>query len=50
MTKQEARPKHTRVYMYGGLNSKSDSADYVIGYQSEIGKYIDRKYVPCKLS
>lgn len=34
--------KFTRVYMFGGLNGKDDPTDYVIGYQCENGKYIDK--------
>lgn len=34
--------KFTRVYMSGGVNGKDDPTDYVIGYQCENGKYIDK--------
>ena len=34
--------KFTKVYMFGGLKGKDDPTDYVIGYQCENGKYIDK--------
>lgn len=35
--------KFTKVYMFGGKNGKDDPTDYLIGYESENGTYIDKR-------
>lgn len=35
--------KFAKIYMFGGLKGKSDPTDYIVGYQSKNGKYIDKR-------
>lgn len=35
--------KFKRVYMFGGTSGKDDPTDYLIGYECENGKYIDKR-------
>lgn len=35
--------KYTKVYMFGGTDGKDDPTDYLIGYECENGKYINKR-------
>ena len=35
--------KYQKVYMFGGTKGKDDPTDYIIGYQCNNGRYIDKR-------